>query len=110
MSNTIVYDSILKFYQKFISPLFGPSCRYYPSCSEYARWQFDTNRPHLAFWNTILRIMRCNKLFDGGIDYPTVKFQAPHILTKNQKKLVVKYWIVKVDKRFKAIKILKKSS
>ncbi|EJL6092405.1 membrane protein insertion efficiency factor YidD, partial [Campylobacter coli] len=31
----------LHFYQKFLSPLKPPVCRYYPTCSEYAFWQFQ---------------------------------------------------------------------
>ncbi|HOI83489.1 MAG TPA: membrane protein insertion efficiency factor YidD, partial [Campylobacterales bacterium] len=32
--------AFVHFYQKFLSPITVGSCRYYPSCSEYAIWQF----------------------------------------------------------------------
>ncbi len=102
-----IYQSLLGFYQKFISPVFGPSCRYYPSCSEYAKWQFDTNKPHLAFWHSAIRILRCNKLFDGGIDYPKIKFQPPKLMAKNPKNIEIKYWIVSSNGGFEAIKAFK---
>ena len=55
-------------YQRFISPYFGNSCRYYPSCSGYA---LVAIRRHGAFKGTILatwRILKCNPWSGGGID------------------------------------------
>ena len=64
----------IKGYQ-YISKMLPASCRYYPTCSEYAKWQFELNAPHQAFAQTSLRILRCNQLFKGGIDYPVVDFK-----------------------------------
>ena len=61
----------IKGYQ-YISKMLPASCRYYPSCSEYAAWQFAFNASHKAFVASTLRILRCNQLFKGGIDYPLV--------------------------------------
>jgi len=59
---------LLRFYQRFISPVFGPRCRYYPSCSEYAVQaveRFGILRGLvLAGW----RLLRCNPLSRGGFD------------------------------------------
>lgn len=58
----------IEFYQRRISPLFGPKCRYYPTCSQYA---LEAIKIHGAFKGTILairRLMRCNILFPGGVD------------------------------------------
>ncbi|ELD9072359.1 membrane protein insertion efficiency factor YidD, partial [Campylobacter jejuni] len=63
---------ILRFYQKFLSPLKPATCRYYPSCSEYALWQFQKKNFFLAFFSTFFRILRCNPFFKGGFDYPRV--------------------------------------
>lgn len=55
-------------YQRFISPLFGSSCRYYPSCSGYA---LVAIRRHGAFKGTVLagwRILKCNPWSGGGVD------------------------------------------
>ncbi|MCX2683096.1 membrane protein insertion efficiency factor YidD [Campylobacter sp. MIT 21-1685] len=68
----IVCLSTLRFYQNFLSPLKPRTCRYYPSCSEYALWHFQKNTLFLAFFFTFLRIAKCNPLCKGGIDYPIV--------------------------------------
>ncbi len=88
------YLAPLNAYQ-YISRLLPASCRYHPSCSEYAKWQFELNRVDKAFAQTTLRILRCNQLFDGGIDYPIIAYRTPHLLcltTTNIKKM--KYWFV----------------
>jgi putative membrane protein insertion efficiency factor len=59
---------IIKFYQKAISPLFPPNCRFYPTCSHYA---VESLEKHGAFWGgwlAVKRIVRCNPLNPGGID------------------------------------------
>ena len=63
----------LRFYQRYLTLLGFGSCRYYPTCSEYAKWQIQTN-PNIfkALVFSILRILRCNQLFVGGIDYPKI--------------------------------------
>lgn len=57
-------------YQRLISPLMRPRCKYVPSCSEYARMairEFGVVRGViLAGW----RLLRCNPASHGGIDYP----------------------------------------
>ena len=59
---------LLRCYQRWISPAFGPRCRYYPSCSEYAVQavqQFGILRGVvLATW----RLLRCNPFSHGGFD------------------------------------------
>lgn len=64
---------LIRLYQKFISPLFGSSCRFYPTCSEFAYLQFCYNNFFVALWGSFFRILRCNKFFKGGFDYPLVK-------------------------------------
>ena len=59
---------LVKAYKKFISPLFPPKCRYYPSCSSYA---LEAISKFGAVKGTILavwRILRCNPWSEGGID------------------------------------------
>jgi len=60
--------AFVKVYQYTISPLLGPRCRYYPSCSNYA---VEALREHgavrglgLATW----RLLRCNPFSNGGYD------------------------------------------
>jgi uncharacterized protein len=58
----------IRIYQKLVSPLLGPRCKYYPSCSEYAAQaitKFGILRGLvLAGW----RVLRCNPWSHGGID------------------------------------------
>ncbi len=63
----------LDYYQRFFTLIGYGSCRYYPTCSEYAKWQFEKNGFFQALYYSGRRILRCNQLFDGGIDYPIVK-------------------------------------
>lgn len=58
----------IRFYQRKISPLFGPRCRYYPTCSAYT---FDAIERYGFFLGGLLgalRLLRCNPLFPGGVD------------------------------------------
>ena len=68
----------IKGYQ-YISRMLPGNCRYYPTCSEYAKWQFEFNRPDLALAASTLRILRCNQLFPGGVDYPRIRWRPPHL-------------------------------
>jgi putative membrane protein insertion efficiency factor len=68
----IVGLKLIAFYQKVLSVASFGSCRYYPTCSEYAKWQLMHNGFFRALWESGLRILRCNQLFPGGIDYPVV--------------------------------------
>ena len=82
----------IKGYQ-YISKMLPANCRYYPTCSEYGKWQFQFNRADKALAQTTLRILRCNQLFAGGIDYPLVNYTTPKLLTLKQE-INVAYWIV----------------
>jgi len=95
MKHILLY--FLSFYQKYISILFGRSCRYYPTCSEYAKWQVENNNIFKALFLSVLRVLKCNQFFKGGIDYPTVKKKFDEcLLTKRvAKKIKVKYWYIK---------------
>ncbi|MBD3793491.1 MAG: membrane protein insertion efficiency factor YidD [Campylobacterales bacterium] len=87
------YLAPLHAYQ-YISRMLPGSCRYYPTCSEYAKWQFELNRPDKALLQSSLRILRCNQLFPGGIDYPVIAYQPPKLLCLSRTMLTVKYWIL----------------
>jgi len=59
----------IRAYRRFVSPLFAPRCRYYPSCSAYAE---QSVRELGAVRGTILaawRLLRCNPFSGGGIDH-----------------------------------------
>ncbi|MCH1517430.1 MAG: membrane protein insertion efficiency factor YidD [Flavobacteriaceae bacterium] len=59
---------LIRGYQRFISPLLPPTCRYSPSCSHYG---IDALKKHGVFtgsWLTIKRILRCHPWAKGGYD------------------------------------------
>jgi uncharacterized protein len=60
----------IRAYQRVVSPMLGPRCKYYPSCSEYAAQsirEFGVLRGVvLAGW----RLLRCNPWSHGGVDHP----------------------------------------
>jgi len=64
----IVPVLLIRFYQLFISPLLGPSCKYHPTCSHYALEAFRQHNFFYASWLTIWRVLRCNPFSKGGYD------------------------------------------
>ncbi|OGQ26583.1 MAG: membrane protein insertion efficiency factor YidD [Deltaproteobacteria bacterium RIFCSPLOWO2_02_FULL_50_16] len=60
----------LKVYQRWVSPLFSPHCRFYPTCSSYARECFETLPLGQAFIKVCGRLGRCHPLHPGGVDLP----------------------------------------
>lgn len=60
----------IKFYRKFISPLTPPSCRFTPTCSEYALQAIHKHGPFKGTWLAIKRILRCRP--GGGYGYDPV--------------------------------------
>jgi putative membrane protein insertion efficiency factor len=59
---------IIKIYQKIISPLFSPSCRFYPTCSEYSYGSIEKHGILKGGWYSILRILKCHPYHHGGFD------------------------------------------
>lgn len=55
-------------YQRHISPLSPPSCRYYPTCSAYALEAVQRYGACKGGLMALWRILRCNPLFPGGYD------------------------------------------
>lgn len=64
----------VRFYQKFISPLFPKSCRYQPTCSQYMIDAINYHGAGKGFLMGTSRILRCHPLVKGGIDYVPKKF------------------------------------
>jgi putative membrane protein insertion efficiency factor len=59
---------IIKFYQLFISPLLGPSCRYTPTCSHYGIQAIKKYGPFKGGWLTLKRIASCHPWGKHGHD------------------------------------------
>lgn len=63
-----VLKILIRGYQLAISPLLGPRCRFYPSCSHYAIQAIDAHGALRGTWLTIKRISRCHPFNAGGFD------------------------------------------
>ncbi|MGM9568547.1 MAG: membrane protein insertion efficiency factor YidD [Phascolarctobacterium sp.] len=58
----------IRFYQIFISPLFPPTCRFYPTCSAYAIEAIQKKGPVQGLWLAVKRICKCHPFHPGGYD------------------------------------------
>ena len=58
----------IRFYQLFISPLFPPTCRFYPTCSQYAIEAIRKKGVLRGVWLAIKRIAKCHPFHPGGYD------------------------------------------
>lgn len=59
---------IIKIYQKVISPLTPPSCRFYPTCSHYGLEALEKHGALKGSWLAIRRISKCHPFHEGGFD------------------------------------------
>lgn len=64
---------LLSLYKRYLSPLLPPSCRFSPTCSEYARLAILHHGVGRGVFLAIARILRCQPLARGGIDLPPVR-------------------------------------
>lgn len=58
----------LKSYRLFLSPLIGPACRFYPSCSQYALHAVRKHGTLRGLMLTIRRLAKCHPWHPGGVD------------------------------------------
>ncbi|MCD5406212.1 MAG: membrane protein insertion efficiency factor YidD [Desulfotomaculum sp.] len=58
----------LWFYQKIISPLKLPTCRFFPTCSEYSVIAIKKYGVTKGLWLTIKRLLKCHPFHPGGYD------------------------------------------
>ncbi len=59
---------LVRAYRYFISPILGPSCRFHPSCSEYAEEALAQYGALRGSWLVARRICRCGPWHPGGFD------------------------------------------
>jgi uncharacterized protein len=59
---------LLTGYQRFVSPLLGPRCRFYPSCSAYALEAVQVHGALRGSWLAARRLSRCHPFHPGGLD------------------------------------------
>ena len=58
----------IRAYQLLVSPLLGPRCRFYPSCSAYAVEALQVHGPVRGLWLAGRRLLRCHPWNPGGLD------------------------------------------
>lgn len=63
-----ILKGIIKLYQKAISPLMPPSCRFHPTCSNYGLEAIETHGALKGSWLAIRRISKCHPFHEGGYD------------------------------------------
>ena len=72
---------LIRLYQLLLSPLIGPRCRYWPSCSEYAAEAIAVHGAPRGLWLALRRLLRCHPWGGSGVDpvppRPSV-LAAPH--------------------------------
>lgn len=59
---------LIRCYQRFISPLLGPHCRFNPTCSHYAIIALKRFGLLKGSWLTVKRVLKCHPLHEGGDD------------------------------------------
>ncbi|WP_125666170.1 membrane protein insertion efficiency factor YidD [Paenibacillus baekrokdamisoli] len=64
-----IVQAPIHFYRRFISPIKPPTCRFYPTCSEYALQAIEKHGPAKGSWLAAKRICKCHPFHPGGIDF-----------------------------------------
>ncbi len=65
---TKILIATLQAYKFLVSPLLGPRCRFYPSCSHYAMEALNAHGAVRGAWLALKRVSRCHPWHPGGID------------------------------------------
>lgn len=64
----IMAVGIIKIYRKLISPNKPPTCRFYPTCSQYAVESLEKHGIILGTYRALIRILKCHPFHPGGYD------------------------------------------
>lgn len=59
---------LIRFYQLLLSPMLGPRCRFFPTCSSYAHEAISRFGFFIGMFLTIKRLLKCHPLHQGGFD------------------------------------------
>jgi len=62
------FVTLIKLYQYLLSPWVGSHCRFYPTCSEYAKTAIETHGVLRGSWLAARRLLRCHPWHPGGAD------------------------------------------
>jgi len=69
---------MIRAYQRLISPLIGPVCRFEPSCSRYTATCIERHGARRGTWLGIRRLARCHPFHPGGVDLPPERVEFMH--------------------------------
>jgi hypothetical protein len=75
--------ALIHFYRRYLSPLKPPSCRFTPTCSQYALDAYTHFGVTAGTWKTLTRLARCHSWHPGGPD-PVIKHAKDHPKKKTQ--------------------------
>ncbi len=64
----MILTALIRGYQRVISPLLPPSCRFHPSCSQYALEAVTRHGALRGSWLAARRLVRCHPFHPGGYD------------------------------------------
>ena len=70
-----VFLGVIRVYQYLVSPWVGGSCRYWPTCSEYAREAIERHGAMKGGWMMVTRLARCHPYGRGGVDPVPASFR-----------------------------------
>lgn len=71
---------LIRGYQRFISPLFPPRCRFYPTCSQYALEAVQIHGAAKGSWLGFKRVCRCHPWGGSGVDFVPQKPQPATVI------------------------------
>ena len=77
---TLLLRGLIRGYQLFISPILGPSCRYLPSCSDYAAEAIGRHGALAGTWLALRRLARCHPWGGHGYDPVPERLRSEHSL------------------------------
>ena len=63
-----LFLALIRAYQYLLRPLLGSNCRFYPSCSDYAREAIERHGAMRGLWLAVRRVARCHPYHPGGFD------------------------------------------
>jgi uncharacterized protein len=75
----IVAELLIRLYQLTLSPFIGRSCRFYPTCSNYALEAIHTHGTLRGSWLALRRLSKCHPFHPGGYDPPPPRENQRHI-------------------------------
>jgi putative membrane protein insertion efficiency factor len=73
-----ILTTVIRGYRYLLSPMLGPNCRFYPSCSCYAEEAIESHGAMRGSYLAIRRILRCHPWHEGGFDPVPRRTSAPH--------------------------------